>query len=114
MTADKEIDQIKEPQTTVEEQKPIVEFPKSTEELKSFLSAAEKAGASSEKTPDEKKGCVFGIYLEPGTTMDVDKDCNFKIRPMTKEERDADTKRREYEASPQGQKDRERILREFR
>lgn len=113
MTAEKEIDGIQDAKPATEEQRPLVDFPTSQEELKGFLRSASKAGEKA-SAGEEPKDCVLGLYLEPGTTVDVDKDCNFKVRPMTPEELDVDKKRREYMASPQYKTDMEKRIRELR
>ncbi len=110
MTAEREMDNVQQAQPAAEEEKrSLVDFPTSKDGLKDFLTAASHTDSKSEKPED--KSCALGLYLEPGTTVDVDKDCNFKVRPMTPEERVADEKRREYYKSPQYKKDQEEILR---
>lgn len=110
MTAEREMDNVQQAQPAAEEErKSLVDFPTSNEGLRDFLTTASKADNKTEKPG--YKACMLGLYLEPGMTVDVDKDCNFKVRPMTPEERVADEKRREYYKSPQYKKDMEEILR---
>ena len=113
MTTVREFDEAQKAQPAAEEQRPLVEFPTSREDLKDFHTSAQKGAASAEKSSDQLKDCMLGLYLKPGTTVDVDKDCNFKVRPMTEAEREADRKQREYRGSPEFQKKMEETLRQF-
>lgn len=112
MTAEREMDNVQQAQPAAEEEKrSLVDFPASNEGLKDFLTSVSQADSKTEKL--EEKSCTLGLYLVPGITVDVDKDCNFKLRPMTPEERVADEKRREYYKSMQYKKDMEELLRRY-
>lgn len=63
----------------------------------------------------EKKACgPLGLYLKPGTTVDVDEHCNFKVRPMTADELKADKEFREYRKSPEYKRHEEEFLKRLR
>lgn len=56
--------------------------------------------------PQNQDACILGIYLGPDKKVVMTgKGCEFEVVPKTAEEKEADRLRREYEQTPEGQRE---------
>lgn len=99
----------------------LMAFPQSESGAKDYLSsvksmddASSKNGEGAPKAEQHLPNLTLGLYLEPGTTADVSRNGDISIRPMNPQELARQKQRQEYEKTSEYQKEKERIMRQFR